>query len=470
MQGNQEIKFGTDGWRGVISDNFTVKNVKKVAQAIADYYNQQAKAKNEAVKMAVGYDTRFMSEKYAQIASEILAKNGIDVILSDRAIPTPCLSFAVRKRKLTSGMMITASHNPGEYNGIKIKTATGGAAGIEVTQEVEKLLASQPDNQDTASLGKVEKLDLSRDYVKFLRGYIDFKKIKNAKFRILVDVMHGSGNGYIAEVLKGTKIKIEFARRERNPWFGGLRPEPVAENLKDTMRRMKEEKFDLCLVLDGDADRIAAVVPGGEFVSPQKILGLLALHLHEDRKMNGGVVKTIVGTNLMDNLSKKLGLKLYETPVGFKYISALMDTEDILVGGEEAGGMGFKNYIPERDGTLAGLLLLEMMVYRKKNMLKILNQMEKELGKYYYLRDDLKIANPGMDVTPFKEIKNILGRDVVGVKDYDGVKLILRNGDWLMFRGSGTEPIMRVYAESKSLSQAKGLLDYGRSLILKDGS
>jgi len=196
----------------------------------------------------------------------------------------------------------------------------------------------------------------------------------------------------------------------------------------------------------------------------------LALHLHEDREMNGGIVKTIVGTNLMDNLSKKLGLKLYETPVGFKYISALMDTEDILVGGEEAGGMGFKNYIPERDGTLAGLLLLEMMVYRKKNMLKILNEMEKELGKYYYLRDDLKIANPGMDVAPFKEIKNILGLDVVVVKDYDGVKLICRNGDWLMFRGSGTEPIMRVYAESKSLSQAKKLLTYGRSLVFKNGS
>ncbi len=469
MQVNQEIKFGTDGWRGIISGNFTIENVKKVTSAIARYYNQQSKVKGSQVKMAVGYDTRFMSEKYAQVAAEILAKNGIDVILSDRAIPTPCLSFAVRQGKLTSGMMITASHNPGEYNVIKKKTATGGAAGVEVTQEVERLLATVDSNQAAPEVGKIEKLDLSKDYVKFLRGYVNLKKIKNAGFRILIDVMHGSGNGFIEEVLKGTQISLEFLRRERNPWFGGLRPEPVIENLKETMQIMKNKKFDLCLVLDGDADRIAAVVPGGEFVSPQKILGLLALHLYQDRKMNGGVVKTIVGTNLMDNLCKKLGLKLYETPVGFKYISALMDTENILVGGEEAGGMGFKNYIPERDGTLAGLMLLEMMVYRKKNMLKILNEMEKAFGKYYYLREDLKIANPGMDVSVFKGIKNLLGRQVVKVKDYDGVKLICDNGDWLMFRGSGTEPIMRIYAESKTLNQSKKLLAIGKSMVLKNG-
>lgn len=469
MQGNQEIKFGTDGWRGIISDNFTFENVRKVARAVGNYYKQQPGPEGKIVKMAVGYDTRFMSEEYAKVASEVLSGIGIDVVLSDRAIPTPALNFAVRRRKLTAGIMITASHNPGSYNGIKIKTSTGGAAGTEVTQEVERLSLERDDKPKQVAIGKIETLDLSKDYVRSLRSYIDLKKIRNAKFRILVDVMHGSGNGFIAEVLKGTQIKLEFMRRERNPWFGGLRPEPVVENLKATMLKMKNEKFDLCLVLDGDADRIAAVVPGGEFVSPQKILGLLALHLYQDRKMSGGIVKTIVGTNLMDNLSEKLGLKLYETPVGFKYISALMDKENILVGGEEAGGMGFKNYIPERDGTLAGLLLLEMMVYRKKNILKILKAMEKEFGKYYYLREDLKIANPGMDVAQFKTIKKILGRDVIKVKDYDGVKLICRGGDWLMFRGSGTEPIMRVYAESRRLSQTKKLLAIGKSMVLKNG-
>ena len=462
MQGNNEIKFGTDGWRGIISDNFTFKNVRRVAQAIADYYNNQA---GEKVKMAVGFDTRFLSEDYALGVSDVLSENGIDVILSDRAIPTPTLSFAVRRRKLTSGVMITASHNPGAYNGIKIKTASGGAAGVEVTQEVERLLVQLP-LKISREKGRIDTADMSKDYVKFLRSYIDLKKIKNAKFRVLVDVMHGSGNGFFAEVLKGTKIKLEFARRERNPWFGGLRPEPVVENLQATMQKMKKERFDLCLVLDGDADRIAAVVPGGDFVSPQKILGLLALHLVEDKKMSGGVVKTIVGTNLMDNLTKALGLKLYETPVGFKYISGLMDKEDILVGGEEAGGMGFKNYIPERDGTLAGLLLLEMMVYRKKNMRKILDEMEKKFGRYYYLRQDMKIKNPGIDVMGFKQVKQILGKDVVEIKDYDGVKLIAADRSWLMFRGSGTEPIMRVYAESASLAKSKKLLKLGEAMVL----
>jgi len=467
---NQGIKFGTDGWRGIISDNFTFLNVRRVAQAIADYYNQKTQGN---AKMAVGYDTRFMSENYAQAVSEVLSQNGIEVVLSDRAIPTPALSFAVRQKRLTSGVMITASHNPSSYNGIKIKTASGGAAGTEVTREVERLIAEpvnlpvgQADRQASVATAAVRKEDLSKDYVKFLRSYIDLKKIKNARFRILVDVMHGSGNGYIEEVLKGTKIKLEFTRRERNPFFGGLRPEPVVENLQATMKRMKKEKFDLCLVLDGDADRIAAVVPGGEFVSPQKILGLLALHLFQDRHMSGGVVKTIVGTNLIDNLTSKLKLKLYETPVGFKYISALMDSDDILVGGEEAGGMGFKNYIPERDGTLAGLLLLEMMVYRKKNMAKILSAMEKEFGKYYYLRDDLHIDNPAIDVMQFKLVKDLLGRPVTANKDYDGLKLICDNGDWLMFRGSGTEPIMRIYAESKTLARTKKLLALGKSLVL----
>jgi len=231
---------------------------------------------------------------------------------------------------------------------------------------------------------------------------------------------------------------------------------------------MKRETFDLGLVLDGDADRIAAFAGKGEFIPPQKILGLLALHLFQDRGMKGGVVKTIVGTNMMDNIAAGLGLKLYETPVGFKYISNLMNTQNILVGGEEAGGMGFKGYIPERDGTLAGILLLEMMAYRGRPMIKILFDMEKRFGRYYYLRQDLKIPNLKINLNNFKKIKSILGKKVVWVKDYDGIKLICSDGSWLMFRGSGTEPIMRVYAESKSLEKSKRILLFGRQLILKN--
>ena len=463
MLKSNKIKFGTDGWRGVISDNFTFKNVRRVAQAIADYFNTRTKP----AKLAVGFDTRFLSREYAQAVAEVLSANNIEVLLADNATPTPMLSFKVKNNNQTAGVMITASHNPADYNGIKIKTATGGAAGVEITQEVERMANAITETR-LEPKARIIKEDFAGEYVRFLRSYIDIRKLKNSRFKVLVDSMHGSGDKFIAQVLKGSSIKLEFTRADINPSFGGLRPEPVAENLEATMKKMKEEKFDICLVLDGDADRIACVAPGGEFISPQKILGLLALHLHQDRKMSGGLVKTIVGSNMMDNIAEKLGLKLYETPVGFKYISNLMDTKDILVGGEEAGGMGFKGYIPERDGSMAGLLLLEMMAFRKKNFLKILAEAEKEFGKYFYLRDDLRIPDIKVDYDALKKIKTVCGKEVVQVKDYDGVKLILKDSSWLMFRGSGTEPIMRVYAESKNLKTTKELLAFGRKLILPD--
>ncbi len=458
MQPNNGIKFGTDGWRGIIGDNYTVKNLKVVSQAVADYLST---GKN----VAIGYDTRFMSDYFAKVAAEVLKNNGIKVRLSDRAIPTPALSFTVKNRSLDLGIMITASHNPAEYNGFKIKTSTGGAAGPEVTKAVENLLGKNPVKETPQHPGQIIKEDLVFDYIRFIRRYIDLKKIKNKRFKILVDAMYGSGDSFIAEVLKGTKIRLEFMRNFINPSFGGMRPEPIESNLEELKSRVKKEKFDLGIALDGDADRIAAVAPGGVFIHPQKILGLLALHLNQDRKWSGGIVKTIAGTNLIDNIAKFLEVKLYETPVGFKYISDFMDKEDIVVGGEEAGGMGVKGYIPERDGTVAGLLLLEMMVYRNKNILKILNEMEKQFGRYYYLRDDIHLRQP---VNLKKEAmpKVLLGKKVVKVKDYDGIKLICEDESWLMFRGSGTEPLIRLYSEAKSLSQARKLLELGRRLII----
>ena len=455
-----QIKFGTDGWRAVIADTYTIENVKILTQAVADFLGS-------GKKVAVGYDTRFMSDKFAQAAAIVLKSNGLEVILSDQPIPTPALSFAVKSRKLDLGIMITASHNPAEYNGFKIKNAAGGGASQELTREVEDLLTITP-LKDSTPAESIEIVDLTRDYIKFIRNYIDLKKIKNKKFKVLVDSMYGSGNSFIAQVLKGTSIKLEFMRNTINPSFGGGRPEPVEENLAELKRRVKNEKFDLGIALDGDADRIAAVAPGGVFIHPQKILGLLALHLNQDRHWSGGLVKTICGSTMMDNIAKFLGIKLYETPVGFKYISNLMETQDIVAGGEEAGGMGVKGYIPERDGTMAGLLLIEMMAYRNKNILKILNETEAKFGKYYYVRQDFHLDKR---VEPKKENlpKELLGKKVIEIKDYDGVKLICQDQSWLMFRGSGTEPIMRTYAEAKSLAQAKKLLVLAKEIILKDG-
>ncbi|MEK6727580.1 MAG: phosphoglucomutase/phosphomannomutase family protein [Candidatus Omnitrophota bacterium] len=458
MQGNNEIKFGTDGWRAVIGDTYTLKNVKILSQAVSDYLGP---GKN----VAIGYDTRFMSGTFAEAVAGVLSNNGIEVILSDRYIPTPALSLCVKSRKLDLGVMITASHNPAEYNGFKIKDATGGSAGLEITTAVESLLGKSVVKEKNSSPIPVKKEDLSAYYVKFMRSYVDLKKIKNKKFKVLVDAMYGAGNSFMAQVLKGTAIKLQFMHNSVNPSFAGRRPEPVEENLEELKKRVRKEKFDLGIALDGDADRIAAVAPGGVFIHPQKILGLLALHLSLDKCWSGGIVKTIAGSTLIDNIAKFLKVKLYETPVGFKYISELMEREDIVAGGEEAGGMGVKNYIPERDGTMAGLLLLEMMAYRNKDILEILNETEKKFGKYYYVRRDLHLKEryePTKGMLP----SELLGKKVIDVKDYDGVKLICEDS-WLMFRASGTEPIMRLYAESRSLTKSKQLLALAEKIIAK---
>jgi alpha-D-glucose phosphate-specific phosphoglucomutase len=457
MQGNnQEIKFGTDGWRGIIGDNYTFRNVKILSQAVADYLGPGR-------KVAVGFDTRFMSDIFARITAEVLANNGIEVVLSDRCIPTPVLSLTVRSRKLDLGIVITASHNPAEYNGFKIKDSSGGSAAPEVTDAIESRLGKSSVKETSNASAKITEEDLSGDYVRFIRSYIDLKKIKNKKFRVLVDAMYGAGNSFIAQILKGTSIRLEFIHNTINPSFGGRRPEPVEENLEELKNLVKKGKFDLGIALDGDADRIAAVAPGGKFIHPQKILGLLALHLNQDRRWSGGIVKTIAGTTMIDNIARFLGVRLYETPVGFKYISNLMGTEDIVAGGEEAGGMGVKGYIPERDGTVAGLLLLEMMAYRNKDILEILNEAEKKFGRYYYVRRDLCLDRQ-IELKKEALPKELLGRKVVEVKDFDGIKLICEDESWLMFRASGTEPIMRLYAESKSLKESKQLLELGEKL------
>ncbi len=464
-----EIKFGTDGWRGIISDNFTFKNVNLVAQAVSEWATNDLGPIAGKKKIAVGYDTRFLSKEYAQAFACVLAANGIEVYLSPIAIPTPALSYGVVGIKAVAGIMITASHNPAKFNGIKIKTYQGGGASNDITNRVEayieKTAVRTLDFETAKSDQKIIIHDFKVAYLKFMKSYIDLGKIKKAKFKVLQDVMHGSGARILEEVLKGSQLRLSLMRSDVNPSFDGGKPEPVVEFLQGIIKRVRDEKFDLGLVVDGDADRIAAVAPGGHFIHPQKILGLLILHLARNRGRTGGVVKTICGTTMIDHIAKKLGLKLYETPVGFKYISDLMVSERIVAGGEEAGGMGMQDYIPERDGTLAGLLLLEMMVYQKKNIKEILEDMEKEFGRYFYQRCDLKLGEGRFDIEEVKKIKVLLGKQVVEWKDFDGIKLICEDESWLMLRPSGTEPLVRAYSESKSLRRAKELIQYGENLL-----
>jgi phosphomannomutase len=462
------IKFGTDGWRAIIADTFTFENLSYLAQALAVWVKKDAvRIPGEPLRVAVGYDNRFLSRDFAETTSAILAANGIDVLLSSASLPTPALSLATRDHKCVCGVVITASHNPAEYNGFKIKTAEGGGAGKNITDAVENYLGVEDvvtlDYKKAVAEGKIKVLDFKKDYLKFIRSYINLKKIKTAKFRVIQDVMHGSGGRLLEEALKGTAIRVELLRADVNPGFGGSRPEPLAAYLGELMAITKKGKYDLGLVLDGDADRIAVVL-NGQFVSPQKILALLALHLWKNRGIKGGIVKTICGTTMIDNLCKANGIQMYETPVGFKYISDLMLTKEIIAGGEEAGGMGMPNYIPERDGILAGLLLLEMMVYEKKNMVKILAEMEKKYGHYYYNKTSISLKGMVKTLDPVKKLETVLGKKVIGIKDYDGVKLELADDSWIMVRASGTEPILRAYAESKSPKRTKELLDFALEL------
>ena len=463
-----QIKFGTDGWRAVISDTFTFENVRIVAQAVADWINKNNPTFAQK-SASVGFDNRFLSAEYAEAFAEVFAANGIKTFLSDTSLPTPALSFGVVALKNVCGIMITASHNPAKFNGIKIKTAQGGAASKDITNTVENYLGQTAVKRlgfkEALSQGLVVVHDFKKEYVKFIRGYISLKKMKTAKFKVLADIMHGSGRDLMLQILKGTNIKLILMREDVNPGFDGSKPEPIPECLQVMMSRMKNEKFDFGHVLDGDADRIAAVMPGGEFVSPQKILGLLILHLVRNRKQEGGIIKTLCGTTMLDHIAKKLDRKLYETPVGFKYISDLMISEKIVAGGEEDGGMGLPNYIPERDGTLAGLLLLEMMVYNKRNFKQLVEDMEREFGRYYYLRLDHTMDAKKVDLNKLKTIGSVLGKKVVEVKDFDGVKLICENEDWLMFRPSGTEPLVRIYAEAKSLKRSRDILEFGRHCV-----
>ncbi|MDP3804880.1 MAG: phosphoglucomutase/phosphomannomutase family protein [Candidatus Omnitrophota bacterium] len=468
------IKFGTDGWRAVISEDFTFDNVKKVAQAIADYIkaDQGPGARVKDKRVVVGYDTRFLSEKYAELAACVLAANGIKTILSDSATPTPSVSFAIKDRGLIGGVMITASHNPARYNGIKYKAYYGGSAMPDITKKFEEYLGKSEvlyaSLQNLRSKGMVEVEDIVPEHLGFIKKYVNMKLLKNTRLKILVDSMYGTGNDYILDLLKGGKCKVDVIHNVYNPSFGGINPEPIFPNLKELADKVKKGKYDIGIATDGDADRLGIALPDGKLLTGHKVMTLLLLHLLEDRKMKGGVVQTLCGTFLIEKICKKYGLRMYETPVGFKYICELMLKEDILVGGEETGGVAFKNSIPERDGVLSGLLILEMMAMRKKKIPEILKGIDKEYGTYEYRRLDLKYPDDKksklIDFLKNTPPKDILGKSVVEIKTTDGYKFICDDASWFMMRLSGTEPILRVYAEAGSVKKALAILEFGKEL------
>lgn len=464
------IKFGTDGWRAVISDEFTFDNVRLVAQAVADYF----KSTSPNPEMVVGYDTRFLSNRYAELVAEVLMGNGIKVSLSDRPVPTPVVSFTIKAQKLCGGVMITASHNPPYYNGLKVKAGFAGSIDPQATKEIEDLLGRNPirsvriSDAESGSLPIFKKIDLRAPYLRYVQSFVDMKVMKKIHMKITLDTMHGTAGGYLLRLLKDTPIKITAIHEDYDPLFGGRSPEPLGHNLKELVKITRRQGSYIGLANDGDGDRIGAVTPSGRFLSAGEILCLLAVHLVEDKGLRGGIVKTISNTSLIDRLSSNYNLKLFETPVGFKHIAKLMREEDILIGGEESGGIGIKGYIPERDGTLLGLLLLEMLAMRRKDISKIMQGIDRKFGRFYYLRQDFhypkelksKLFTALKDSSPLE----LLGSPVQEIKSYDGFKMLTKKGHWLLFRLSGTEPILRIYAESDSLKKTKQLIELGKKI------
>jgi alpha-D-glucose phosphate-specific phosphoglucomutase len=470
---NNPIKFGTDGWRGVIADDFTFANVRFCTQGVADYLKQKGLASRAVY---IGYDRRFASEYFAAAAAEVIAGNGIKAYLSPKAIPTPFVSFGVISKKTGGGIAITASHNPEKWNGFKFREGTGVSASSETAAEIEKHIANavSVDKIHFIPLAQamkekfVEYLDLTPAYITSISKLIDLKFLQHANLKIAVDSMYGVGSGYFKTLLSGGTTQVTEINSERNPEFPGINPEPIAVNLQKLSSLVVGQKASVGLATDGDADRIGIIDENGHFLTQLQVFALLCLYLLEVRGERGALVRTITSTSMINRLGELYKVPVYETPVGFKYVAPVMLAQNALIGGEESGGYGFHGHIPERDAIPAGLYFLDFMVKTGKTPSQLLAYLYSKVGEHYYDRIDLHftegkrqtINNRVRDNAP-KSIENI---KVIKVDTQDGFRFILADNSWLLIRFSGTEPILRIYAETNTTERVKRLLQFGREL------
>ncbi|GAB4406568.1 MAG: phosphoglucomutase/phosphomannomutase family protein [Anaerolineales bacterium] len=478
------IHFGTDGWRAVISDTFTFHNLRLVVQAIADAarsadWNDGATPVGvDPNRFVVGFDTRFLSDRYAMESARVLAANGYKVYLTPSDAPTPAISYAVKHLGANGGIMITASHNAPRYNGVKLKAATGSSASPEQSRRVEVYLNDNEERgrgpnlmnyEQARNAGLIERFNPIPAYYEHLRGLIDFDAIAENPPRLVVDSMHGSGRGVIRGILQGTGCEVFEIRGEMNPGFGGVHPEPIAKYLGALASAMSTGRGALGLVTDGDADRTGAMDERGNFVDPHKIMALAIKHLVEKRGMSGKIVRTVSTTRMVDRLAKRYGLEVVETPVGFNHIADHMLKGDVLIGGEESGGISFKGHIPEGDGILMGLLLTEIVAASRKSLGELVDDLLADVGPAFYKRTDLRLKHPvakkQMTEQLIQQAPAQLGNEkIVEVRTADGVKYILSDDSWLLIRPSGTEPVLRVYAEGRSPEIMQAMMQYGETI------
>lgn len=479
------IRFGTDGWRAIISDGFTFANIEIVAQAYADYINDQRikESESESVQspsaitgsplIIIGYDRRFLSEKFAERVAEVLAGNNLSTAVFGEDVPTPVVSWSVIDNKAAGGIVITASHNPAEFNGFKIKAPWGGSASSEMTRAVESLINCNP-----AKLTEISHPDRSNllsksveSYRTQISGYIDLDFLRRSHARIIIDSMHGAGGRWTESFLRSGNIQTETIHAERDPLFGGVHPEPIDHNLAALKSRVLETGAVLGLATDGDADRLGAVNELGQTMSMHEAVPLLLRHLVEKRGLSGGIVRTFSQSVLVKRMAAAYNLPLFETPIGFKYIADLMLKENILIGAEESGGIGVQGHIPERDGILNSLLLLESVVTAGKSPSEMVRDIHREFGEFYFDRRDVKMEVgrgqdfvAGLSLSPPTKIAEQL---VTNIETRDGTKLLFGDESWLLFRQSGTEPLLRIYSEATSETKREALLEAGETIALE---
>jgi alpha-D-glucose phosphate-specific phosphoglucomutase len=471
------IKFGTDGWRAVISDTFTYNNLRLVAQAIADYVLREGDNGKDP-EVIIGFDTRFLSDRYATEVARVMAGNGIVAWLTRADAPTPAISYSVVEKKAAAGIMITASHNPPRYNGLKLKANYGGAASPQQARRVEHYLeeaeaqARGPnimDYQRALDHDLIRRFDPVWAYYEHLGQLIDLDTISGGELRVVADAMYGSGRGCVCEMLSRTRCRVHEIRGEMNPGFGGIHPEPIGKYLNALVAAMQAYHADVGLATDGDADRIGAMDALGNFVDPHHIFALALRYLVEKRGWTGRVVKTVSTTMMIDRLASKYGLPLHETPIGFNYIADHILEGDVLIGGEESGGISIQGHIPEGDGVLMGLLLLEIVSEAGVPLHELIANLQEEAGPACYARTDLQLRHPVMKKEMVARLTDnapasIAGMTVGDVQTVDGVKYRLDGESWLLIRPSGTEPVLRVYAEAPSAEAVKALLGYGEEV------
>ena len=479
------IHFGTDGWRAVISDTFTFHNLRLVTQAVADaihsghwYTERKDQPSPNPNRIVVGFDTRFLSDRYARDVARVMAANGYTVYIAQADSSTPSISYAVKNLNAIAGIVITASHNAPRYNGLKLKAAEGCSASPEQSRRVEIYLN---DNQErgrgpnlmewdqAVEQGLIISFNPVPDYYQHLRTLIDFDAIAANPPQIVVDSMHGSGRGLIKGILTGTGCEVTEIRGEMNPGFGGAHPEPIGSHLGALAGAISTGMGTLGLALDGDGDRIGAMDERGNFVDPHKIMALALRYLVEKRGWQGPAVRTVSTTRMIDRLAEKYDLAVYETPVGFNHIADYMLSENVLIGGEESGGISIQGNIPEGDGVLMGLLLVEMVAVYDKSLHTLVNELLDEVGPAFYQRKDQRLKYPIQKQRMVRHLMENKPDEIGGVKvndllTTDGVKYLLADDSWLLIRPSGTEPVLRVYAEGRSEDMVQALLGYGEEV------